>query len=273
MMDDSKDSTKDAGKRPPVKTSEQVIADISAEGAELSLEDLDKVLEEDPEFQAQLNDIRKEKLNILGDADLIEIKFPTPDLNFKETAKRVLTDFRVQFGRWSFFQKLSFVILVLSLPALGFYFTYVFKKGVIHPSNKIYVASMEEWADNTYQWDPQVKEEREAFYGSLRIPLYIYSLKKMIVNLKTHESSPSNAMIALEIVAEGTTPEVVTELKEKESYYRDVFQQELSQMSFDGITESDGKTRMLERLRRVANETLEQGKLKKLYLKNIIVKK
>ena len=168
--------------------------------------------------------------------------------------------------------KLKMLALMLALAA-GLTFTFVYRSlthGVLPGEKEILTASMEEWAEQNYKYDSE--SEMDSFYDSPRTIQNIMALPKMVVNLKPSASSGPNPMAAMEFFLEGMSPEAIVEVKDREPEVRDLFQRTIEDMSFDEIDLAEGKQLLTERLRQALNAILTSGKVRRVFIKESVVK-
>ncbi len=110
------------------------------------------------------------------------------------------------------------------------------------------------------------------FYDSPRASQNLVSLKRMVFNIRASSLSSSQPMAAVELFLEGYAPEVVVEIKDREAEVLDLFQREGEQMSYDLLSTTEGKRIFAEKLQNAINLILTEGKVKKIFLKNFILK-
>nr|HPI39507.1 flagellar basal body-associated FliL family protein [Pseudobdellovibrionaceae bacterium] len=147
---------------------------------------------------------------------------------------------------------------------------WVLKADLLKEKADPFLLSMEEWSSEKYVYDS--KENMESFYSSSRVSENVLSFPKIIANIKASRSSESNPMIATEMFFEGFSPEVMLELKDREAEVKDVIINMASTMDYDTLTTIEGKQAMLEKLQQKVNAILTQGQIRKIYLKNFIIK-
>jgi flagellar basal body-associated protein FliL len=165
-------------------------------------------------------------------------------------------------------------IVAMCLILLGL-FTVVFvyrsmTRGVLPGDQEYLIASLEEWAGHTYKYDPEV--EMDSFYDSPRTIQNIMSLPKMIVNIHTSKGSGPNPMAAMEFFLEGLSPEAIVEVKDRETEIRDLFQRTLEEMSYSDLDSTEGKQQLTEKLRQTLNMNLTKGKIRRVFIKELVLK-
>jgi len=166
--------------------------------------------------------------------------------------------------------KIVAVMLILTaLSTVGFIYL-SFTHGVLPAEKELLMASLEEWGEHTYSYDPDT--EMDSFYDSPRSIQNIMALPKMVVNIQASPSSGPNPMAALEFFLEGLSPEAIIEVKDRETEVRDLFQRTLEEMSYGELSTSEGKQQLTERLRVVLNQNLTKGKIRRIFIKEIVLK-
>jgi flagellar basal body-associated protein FliL len=174
------------------------------------------------------------------------------------------------FGHLSRGLKLVAVVLFLA-SALTVVFIYrSYTHGVLPENQELIMASLEEWSGASYKYDAET--EMDSFYDSPRTIQNIMSLPKMIVNIKPSQSSGTNPMAAMEFFLEGLSPEANVEVKDRESEIRDLFQRTMEDMTFDELDSPEGKQLLTEHLRQNLNNVLSKGKIRRVYIKEAVIK-
>lgn len=161
----------------------------------------------------------------------------------------------------------GFVFLVIGTCV---YLAFAVRGKLLTPKDRFFMTSLDEWAEKKIDIDPN--GPREAFYDSLRVYQNLLLMNKVVVNLQPSARSGPNPMVAVELLFEGNGPEVLVEIKDRESEFRDLLQREIEAMNFDQLDTSAGKQMMTEKIKRGINRYLTQGKIKKVFLKNLVLK-
>lgn len=162
------------------------------------------------------------------------------------------------------------VILMLSGLLLGIFVYRSLTHGVLPPEKEFLAASLEEWAIHAYKYDPET--EMDSFYDSPRTIQNIMSLPKMVVNIRPSASSGPNPMAAMEFFLEGLSPEAIVEVKDRESEIRDLFQRTIEDMTYAELDSTEGKQLLTEKLRQALNLNLTKGKIRRIFIKEIVIK-
>lgn len=161
----------------------------------------------------------------------------------------------------------SFIgICILAIAILYFLLT----KNLIHAKDRLFIQNMADLAEETEHFDP--KTEQEPFYDSVRSAQNIISLPKLVVNIKRSATSGPNPMAAVEIYIEGNFPDVIVEIKDRETEFKDAFMRTIEEFSYDELDTVEGKHRLLERFAREANKLATKGRIRKTLFKTIIIK-
>jgi len=161
------------------------------------------------------------------------------------------------------------ILILLSLLTVAFVYRSL-THGVLPGEQEFLIASLEEWSSQTYKYDADT--EMDSFYDSPRTIQNIMSISKMIVNLRPSANSGPSPMAAMEFFLEGLSPEAIVEVKDRETEVRDLFQRTMESMSFDELDSSEGKRLLTEKLRQTLNEILTKGKIRRIFIKEAIIK-
>jgi flagellar basal body-associated protein FliL len=174
-----------------------------------------------------------------------------------------------QFG----FKPMRFKLMVFGfigicgLAAVGI--TYLAMKGLPEEEN-LFIQSLAEISQNSWEYDP--KAEQEPLYDSVRAAQNIFEVPRLVVNLRPSINSGRNPMAAGALYVEGNSPDVVLELKDRETEFRDVFMRTIEEFSYDELDTMQGKQKLLERLAREANRLATKGRIRKVFFKTFIMK-
>jgi hypothetical protein len=174
------------------------------------------------------------------------------------------------FRYLSWKRKLSFFGILALMGGTGFFIYRSFTHGVIPMETELFIPTMERLATEVSEYDPET--EVEPFYDNLRVSGNILLIPKMVVNLRKSAHSGDNPMGAFEFYTEGIAPEVPLEIKDREIEIRDLMQRVTEEFTFDQIDSPEGKRLLCDRLKREVNAVLTTGKLKKVWIKTVIVK-
>jgi flagellar basal body-associated protein FliL len=176
----------------------------------------------------------------------------------------------IQFLKWSFLKKLAFFVTCIFFGILLFGFFYVIKSGILYKENYKFIGSIAEVASNSFLYNPE--SESEAFYGSPRVKTYSFQLKPIVINLKRNISSNRNPMGFFEFVLDGSSGDVLVEVKARETEILDIIQRVIESMKYEEIDSQDGKLLLKENLRKELNKILLEGSLRKVQIQSIIIK-
>ncbi|MEZ0390795.1 MAG: flagellar basal body-associated protein FliL [Pseudobdellovibrionaceae bacterium] len=168
--------------------------------------------------------------------------------------------------------KLKVAVLMILIVAVGTGL-FIYKSvthGVLPQKDELFMPTLERVASEVKEYDPA--SETEPFYENLRAPSNILQLPKVVVNLRKSSQSGTNPMGAFEFFVEGMAPEVVIEIKDREVEIRDRVQRVLEEFSFDILDKAEGKKLVCEKLKKEINLLLTTGKVKKVWIKTVILK-
>ncbi len=184
--------------------------------------------------------------------------------------KEAIDESQRTFKYLSWKQKLSFFGILVLIGGTGFFIYRSLTHGVIPTNTELFIPTMERLATEVSEYDPET--EVEPFYENLRVSANILLIPKMVVNLHKSAHSSDNPMGAFEFYTEGIAPEVPLEIKDREVEIRDLMQRVAEEFTFDQIDSPEGKRLLCDRLKREINAVLTTGKLKKVWIKTVIVK-
>lgn len=174
------------------------------------------------------------------------------------------------FMHWSWKRKVAFLITFSLLGAISFGFFYIVKNKYLYKDDFQFVGSMSEIATSAFSYDP--KTESETFYSSARIKTFSYKLKPVVVNLKRKPGkTKKNPMGFFEFVLDGSSGDVLVEVKSRESEIVDLVQRVIEAMDYETLDTIEGKIVLKETLKKELNKTLIEGALKNVQIQNIII--
>jgi hypothetical protein len=158
---------------------------------------------------------------------------------------------------------------ILLVGSVGFLYR-ISQHGVIPKKFDLFAPSLEKYASEVYFYDPEV--DSEPFYENLRIAVHTVLLPKFYINLKPSRKSGPNPMGAFEFFVEGMSPEVVIEAKDREVEVRDRVSRVIEEFTFELIEDPEGKRRLCDKIKAELNKILTTGKIKEVYIKNVVIK-
>ncbi len=166
--------------------------------------------------------------------------------------------------------KLAFLAILVGAVATGWFIYRSYTHGFLHPEDELFIPTMERYATQVFEYDPET--ETEPFYENLRASGNILLMPKMVVNLKPSGKSGPNPMGAFEFFLEGMAPEVTIEVKDREVEIRDLMQRVAEEFTFDQVDSPDGKRAVCDKLKKEINAVITTGKIKRVWIKTVIVK-
>lgn len=191
----------------------------------------------------------------------------------KEKISKIFEDINEALRQFSYFdtKKKLFISGFVLLCILTVAYAYIaVTRQILSPKDHLFMLSLEEMAQESFKYDPET--EVEPFYESLRVSQNMIILNKVVVNIRPSTHSGSNPMAAMEIYVEGTSSDVLVEIKDRESEIKDLLQRDIEEMTFDQLDSTEGKQLLLEKLRRNLNKVLTQGKIRRAFIKTIVIK-
>lgn len=201
------------------------------------------------------------------------VKFiPATSIKFKNFIVKVLKYFMKKIRNFldlSLREKLQYFFIIFAVGLVGAYFYFALTVDFLKEHDQLFIHSMEDWSESTQTYDPK---SVETFYSSTRTMQNIMSIPRMISNIKKSSRSGLNPMIALEFYFEGTTPEGVVEIKDRDYEIKDRISRLLEESTFDQLDTVEGKQVLLEKVKRDINQVLTKGKVRRVFYKSIILK-
>lgn len=167
-------------------------------------------------------------------------------------------------------KKLSLSLVALLGVGTSYYIYRAARYGWLNAEPPLFVKTLEEWSVEKKSYDAD--HDMESFYESSRVAQNLFSLKRIVVNIRRSENSGPNPMAAFEFYLEGSSTEAVVEVKDRESELRDRIQRSIEEMSYDQLASTDGKQLLIEKLRRELNKLLTSGQIRRVLFKSIVVK-
>lgn len=233
------------------------------ENEEELLSDVDAILsEEDPEF---LETIGKISVNSAGlDEGIIGQAL---GLEEKKTSK-ILKSLSYPFDFKSNLKAvLAFWISVLIIAA-GVYYTWNFSGGLL--DRNLFMNSFAELGSEVHTYD--VGNEVEAFYDNPRFAKNLVTMSSLHVNLRPSENSSSNPMLVFEITIEGVSSDAIVEIKDREAEFKDMLLRLTEEKTYDDLASPEGKQFMCDQFRDALNSVLTSGQVRRVMLKNFVIK-
>lgn len=295
---------------PTDKNTPSKVEPFQVEKGLMSLEDLDRIIQEnDPEALASLEilksstELNSQKL-VLHQIDDIngdpkkgknekweQLKFKTrlflrwlhaksTDLFFQtlESVKKALqilkqkkAQTQVRTQSWSKKDKLLFVSFILVVISIPVFVYFAFYKKALNYKSELFIPSLLTVADHV--WNAQENQMREGFYNNLKIPKNIFSLRKMVINLQPSENSGPNPMVAYELSLEANSREALVEIKDREGEVIDGVQRSLEELTYDELSGPEGRALVEDKVKTRVNQILTLGKVRFVYVVGVIFKR
>lgn len=159
-------------------------------------------------------------------------------------------------------------LAIVGLSAAGIYLAVTGK--ILPPSNELFTANFLEAGADEFEFDSGSR--MELFYDNVRSTPNMLLIPKIVANIRSSSSSGENPMVAVEFFAEGMSPEVILEMKDREPHFRDYMQRRIEEFNFDTLDTPPGKRSLTDVLHKELNRMLTQGQLKGLRIKTIVLK-
>lgn len=181
---------------------------------------------------------------------------------FKSAGKR--------FSTYSKVMKFFAICILFFAGGTCFFIYRSLTKGVFPETQKLFIASMADVADEAFEYEPGA--EMEYFYDNLRTTQNLLLLPRVVVNIKPSASSGVNPMAAFEFFIEGLIPEVIVEVKDREAAIKDLVQRTIEDFTFDVLDTPEGKRELCEKLVKEINRFLTTGTIQKVLIKTVVIK-
>jgi flagellar basal body-associated protein FliL len=176
---------------------------------------------------------------------------------------------RRDFSALSAQQKLA-VIGALGATALAGWIVIRMLDGqLLPPSKRPWIGAMSDVADRKFEI--QAGASFEDFNDPLLHPEFIVLLERVIVNLARTPESRGVPMALVDLFLQSDRRETAVELKDREIEVRDTVARAIEGMTYPELVEEGGKTKMKLLVRRDLNNLLTQGKVRRVYIKTIVL--
>lgn len=229
----------------------------------LNMEEIDQVIAlDDPQFMAQLNDIKITATNI--DLSVMNEAFHVlaqSEITIKDKLKELFS-YKKNPKRFLFFWG-SFASVIGLLV-----FTWGLKKSFLE--QKLFLTSFADLGGTVRDYNPL--SETENFYDNPKFSKNIMTLSKMYINLKASDSSGPNPMLALEVNVEGLSSDAIIEIKDREAEFKDLLLRLSEEKSYDDLITTKGKQELCDQFRQAINAHLTRGQVRKVLLNSFIIK-
>lgn len=174
------------------------------------------------------------------------------------------------FAGWSRKRKILFVVYSVTLTSATYFYFQVVKSKVLYRESFQFHGSMDELADYAFSYDAD--SSTEPFYNSPRVKAYSFQMKPVVVNLKRRDPDRENPMAFFEFVFEGSSGDVVVDLKARESEFVDLVERVLEDHTYESLDTLDGKSILKEDLRQELNKQLTDGIIRRVEIRNFFIK-
>lgn len=229
----------------------------------LSMEEIDKeIAAEDPQFMAQLKDIKISATNI--DLSVMDEAFEVlkqSEITFLDKLKE-LFQYSKNPKRFMLFWGSFIGVAVLLFVTWGVRKTFL--------DQKLFMTSFADLGGTVRDYNPLT--ETEAFYDNPKFSKNIVTLSKMFINLKSSENSGPNPMLALELNVEGLSADAIIELKDREAEFKDLLIRNAEEKTYDDLVTPKGKQELCDQFRQLINSHLTRGQVRKVLLNSFIIK-
>jgi flagellar basal body-associated protein FliL len=167
-------------------------------------------------------------------------------------------------------KKYIFLALLVTLGLLVGTLLKILSTGIVHPPDAYLLGDFRTVADRIYSYGDDATFEE--YYSTLRLPEYIVLLEKIVVNLKPSASSSSNPMGTFQFYIEGTKREAAIEIKDREKEFLDVVQRVVEEIPYDDLRTVRGKKKLKVNIRNALNDLINNGRIRRVYIKHFITK-
>lgn len=133
-----------------------------------------------------------------------------------------------------------------------------------------YLSTFETVADNKFNYASDGKVIR--YSNDLLLPQHVVLINKIVVNVRPGKLSTANPMIAFDLYVRTDTNEASIEIKEREKQIQDHLQRFCEDLNYDQIQTEEGKQAWKNRMKRELNLVLNNGKVKEIFFKTLLIK-
>jgi flagellar basal body-associated protein FliL len=200
----------------------------------------------------------------------LALEAPKKVLAFSKKILEVLKGVFAIFANWSTKRKVLFFLATTSLSFTLWLYYKVVKGNVLNKESFHFYGSIAELATHSFKIDPDAN--REPFYNSPRVKAYSFQMKPLVANLKRRDTDTTNPMAFFEFVFEGSSGDVIVELKLRESEFIDVTERVVEAHYYEDLDTIKGKTILKEDLRRELNKQLTEGVIRRVEIRNFFIK-
>ncbi|MDZ4660373.1 MAG: flagellar basal body-associated FliL family protein [Pseudomonadota bacterium] len=134
------------------------------------------------------------------------------------------------------------------------------------------VTSLGQVANRVYDFDSK-SATWEEFESTVRLPNHTVTLNKIVVNLRMSEKTSVNPMGYLRLSLETSNKDSAIEVLDREKEIADLVQRTVEEMPYDIVNTTEGKNLMKIKVRMKLNEVLNRGRVKRVYIQEIILKR
>lgn len=175
-----------------------------------------------------------------------------------------------KFSKWSFKKRIGFIITFSGSCFVIFGYFYVVNSRLLYKESYKFFGSIAEVASYSFIYNSE--SEAEAFYASPRVKTYSFQLRPIVINMKRNPGSKRNPMGFFEFVLDGSSGDVLVEVKTRETEILDIVQRVVEAMKYEELDSQEGKLMLKEALRKELNKILIEGSLRKVQIQSIIIK-
>ena len=133
-----------------------------------------------------------------------------------------------------------------------------------------YLSSLEGVADKKFNYASDTKVIR--YSNDLLLPQHVVLINKIVVNVRPGKLSTVNPMIAFDLYVRTDNNEAAVEIKDREKQIQDHLQRFCEDLNYDQIQTEDGKLTWKNRMKRELNLILNNGKVKEIFFKTLLIK-
>lgn len=140
---------------------------------------------------------------------------------------------------------------------------------LLPPAQRPWIGAMSDIADQKFTIDASTSFED--FNDPLLHPEFIVLLERVIVNLARTPESRGVPMAMVDLFLQSDRRETSVELKDREVEVRDAVARAIEGLSYPELSQESGKAKMKLLVRRDLNNILSQGKVRRVYIKTIVL--
>jgi flagellar basal body-associated protein FliL len=165
--------------------------------------------------------------------------------------------------------KILVIMLLLLIAAFLMFSNFIVKSASISFFKNDLLLGLHQVAQKEFRYSPD--EKLQKFYFAFPQPEHTFLLKKIVVNL-TPEYGHTNPMGTFEFHVSIDSKDTALEIKDREQEFLDILQRTVEGMRYKEMVTKQGKNKIKNNIKFEFNRALNQGRVKTLYIRTIVLK-